>query len=162
DVAAVDEDVAAEIGPLVGLRHRAVEVVRIVEAEREVVLAPRIEQRHAIDALRNLPIALGELRARRARVEQSVDPDAHRRAAVLRPELERALALEREERDRLRRIGGAGAREEIAQTLLDARRELLDHARDLVRLRRRAALARLRGLLGNRRVATGLGRRGYV
>src|SRR5262249_41533824 len=61
DGVAVDHDVAAEVRSAVGLRHPAVEFVRIVQPQREVKPAVRVERLHAVSALGNLAVAFPQL-----------------------------------------------------------------------------------------------------
>src|SRR5690606_4578954 len=58
---AVDHDVTTEVLALVLGGHLSIEGIRIVHAQGHVIAARRIEIRDAVDAFRNLPVALLQL-----------------------------------------------------------------------------------------------------
>src|SRR5687768_17275574 len=58
NVLAVNEDIAAELSPPVLRRLLAIEVVRVVDLQREVVAAIGIQALDSVDALGHLTISL--------------------------------------------------------------------------------------------------------
>src|SRR6185369_198776 len=101
DAIAVDHDVAAELRATVVSTVHHVEGIRIIEPEREVVVAVGIESRDSVKALGHLMIALPELRSEpTARRPHEVRADERPGATdtLARPELEPPFGLERDER----------------------------------------------------------------
>src|SRR5687768_9272252 len=111
----MDEDVASQTGARAA---HTVRTVGVIDAEREVVLAPGVERLDAVKTLRHLLVALFLLRAelpgqRADRVIRQFGEAAGR--CIANPQLEHTLTLEGAQENFLCRIADAPRCEKAAQ-----------------------------------------------